>query len=332
MRQFQWYLKGRQFILFIDHRPLLQIFNHNETTPTSNSARLQRWSLFLISFDYEIGFKKSTENANADALSRHPVDATKRIDLEIAYIQKYYLSDLPIDWRQIRNRSTNDRLRFHSIFYTPTGWPDVCPFHELWFLWIRRFEQTIQKDCLLWGASVVIPAVFRKAILASLHQAYPGVVRMKALARQHLWWPELTSDIEEVVHKCDSCQQKTNKPTPALLYSWKYPERPWQRVHIDFAGQIYGYTWLIYVDAHSKYSGVIPLTSTNADSTCHALLDVFAHFSFPEQLVSDNGPHFDDAAFAEFCPHKKSDTLKVLHITLSPTAKLNGLWKVLKMQ
>ena len=73
---------------------------------------------------------------------------------------------------------------------------------------------------------------------------------------------------------------------------------PWQRVHIDFAGPIYGYTWLIYVDAHSKYLGVVPLTSTNADSTCNALLDVFAHFGFQEQLVSDNGPPFDSAAFA----------------------------------
>ena len=126
---------------------------------------------------------------------------------------------------------------------------------------------------------------------------------MKALARQHLWWPGLNSDIEEVVRKCDSCQPKTHEPTPALFHPWEYPERPWQRVHIDFAGPIYGYLWLIYVDAHSKYPGVIPLTSTNADSTCNALLDVFAHLGFPEQLVSDNGPPFDSAAFAEFCRH-----------------------------
>ena len=65
---------------------------------------------------------------------------------------------------------------------------------------------------------------------------------MKALARQHLWWPGLNSNIEEVVRKCDSCQQKTHEPTPELLHPWKYPERSWQRVHINFEGLIYGYT------------------------------------------------------------------------------------------
>ena len=47
------------------------------------------------------------------------------------------------------------------------------------------------------------------------------------------------------------------------------------------------------------------MTSTNADCTCNALLDVFAHFSFPEKLVSDNGPSFDSAAFAEFSRHNE---------------------------
>ena len=176
MRRFQRYLEGRHFILFTDHRLLLKIFGQNEPTPTTTSARLQRWSLFLILFDYEIVFKKSTENANADALSRNPVDAAERIDSEIAYIQKDYLSCLPIDWKQIRNWGTNDRLLSHAIFYTRTGWPDVCPSEELRPLWIRRFELTIQDDCLLFGAHVVISAVFRKALLALLHQAYPGVV------------------------------------------------------------------------------------------------------------------------------------------------------------
>ena len=131
MRRFQRYLAKQHFILFTDHRPLLKIFGQNETTSTTTSARFQRWSLFLSSFDYEIGFKKSTENANDDALSRNPVDAAERIDSKIAYIQKDYLSDLPIDWRQIRNRSTNDRLLSHATFYTCTGWPNVCPSEEL---------------------------------------------------------------------------------------------------------------------------------------------------------------------------------------------------------
>ena len=37
------------------------------------------------------------------------------------------------------------------------------------------------------------------AVLAELHGAHPGMTRMKALARQWVWWPNLDQAIEDVV-------------------------------------------------------------------------------------------------------------------------------------
>ena len=90
---------------------------------------------------------------------------------------------------------------------------------------------------------------------------------MKALARQHLRWPEVDLDIEVNAQNCDSCQQQAHNPPSVFLHPWEYPTRAWQLVHIDFAGPVFGYTWLIYVDANSKYPGAIPLTTTTANST-----------------------------------------------------------------
>jgi hypothetical protein len=163
------------------------------------------------------------------------------------------------------------------MFYTRVGWPSECPKEELRPFWLHKDELTIESDCLLWGIRVVIPTQLRSSLLLSLHQGHPGVVRMKALARNHLWWPGLTQDIEETARKCDTCQQKTHDPAPVPLHPWEFPTRPWQRLHIDFAGPAFGFTWLIYVDAYSKYPGAIPLTTTTANSTCNALLEVFAH-------------------------------------------------------
>ena len=64
---------------------------------------------------------------------------------------------------------------------------------------------------------------------------------MKALARHHLWWPGLDNDIESTAR--DNANLASRKPTtqpPALLHPWEYPTRPWQRVHIDFAGPAMG--------------------------------------------------------------------------------------------
>ena len=45
MKRFQRFVTGRHFFLFTDHRPLLKIFGQQESTPSTTSARLQRWSL-----------------------------------------------------------------------------------------------------------------------------------------------------------------------------------------------------------------------------------------------------------------------------------------------
>ena len=62
-------------------------------------------------------------------------------------------------------------------------------------------------------------------------------------------------------------------------------------VHIDFAGPIGGRTYLVLVDAHSKWPEVIDMPSTTATKTIEALQSIFA-YGLPLQLVSDYGPQF----------------------------------------
>ena len=88
MQRFHRYISGRHFILYTDHRPLLKIFGPHDAIPTTTSARLQRWAIYLSSFNYSIGFKKSADHANADGLSRYPVDKPSVIDAEICKIQR----------------------------------------------------------------------------------------------------------------------------------------------------------------------------------------------------------------------------------------------------
>ena len=47
----------------------------------------------------------------------------------------------------------------------------------------RRYELSIEQDCLVWGIRVVIPTRYQKDILDELHVGHPGIVRMKELAR-----------------------------------------------------------------------------------------------------------------------------------------------------
>ena len=70
------FLYGRKFTLFTDHKPLTTILGPYNSIPTLAAARLQRWALILSAYTYEIRFRYTEEHANADCLSRLPLNSS----------------------------------------------------------------------------------------------------------------------------------------------------------------------------------------------------------------------------------------------------------------
>jgi transposase InsO family protein len=123
---------------------------------------------------------------------------------------------------------------------------------------------------------------------------------MKSLARLHVWWPTLDTDIEQTVRQCHACQDMQAKPAQATGNPWIWPSRTWQRIHVDFAGPFIGGMFIIVIDAHSKWLEVMKMSSTTAESTINALRYLFSMYGLPEELVSDNGPQFVAQEFETF--------------------------------
>ena len=88
-------------------------------------------------------------------------------------------------------------------------------------------------------------------------------------------------------------------PPGSPLLPWSWPRAPWQCLHVDFATHQAKH-YLIMVDAHSKWPGVIGPMTTTADSTINAMRNIFARYGLPTQVVSDNGPPFQSAEYEEF--------------------------------
>ena len=303
VKRFHSYLYGHHFVLQTDHKPLVTLFNENREVPPQAANRIQRWALTLASYEYAIACRGTRQHANANAMSRLPLldkPAQTPVPAELVLLVEK-LADAPISATQISKWTRQDPLLSTVLHYIQQGWPERADGDEIKPYWSRRFELTVHQGCIIWCGRVVVPPPGQESVLLELHGGHPGTSRMKSLARSLVWWPGLDKEIEQLVQSCPECQQERPSPPSAPLHPWSWPTRPWARLHIDFAGPMEGKSFLIVIDAHSKWMEVIPMTTATAELTVQHLRQLFARFGIPESIVSDNGPQFTSEEFSQFC-------------------------------
>ena len=190
-------------------------------------------------------------------------------------------------------------IRSTSYRHVQNGWPQQVR-EDLQIYKDRSTELSTQGGCLMWGLRVIVPTSLQSSVLKSLHRNHPGITRMKATSHSYFWWKGLDKDIETVAKTCTFCQVNQSNPAQAPLHPWVWPDQPWKRIHVDFAGPFLGHMFMVVVDAHSKWPEVFTMTSTSSEKTIEVLRSLFSRYGLPEQIVTDNGPQFTSAEFSDF--------------------------------
>ena len=320
VKKFHQYLAGRHFELITDHRPLLSIFNPGKGIPTTTGNRLARWALFLMSYQYVIRFKPTQQHANADALSRLPIqDDQSFIDtdsLHVNFIQSKRSLSWPITPLIIARATSTDPLLHRIKHFIQSSWPSSISkkeYPDLMPYFLHRHSLSVVDDCIIKHEQVVIPPKLQAQVLRLLHQNHLGIVKMKQIARSTCWWSSINRDTKQIAQACKVCQRLQTLPAPQYS-SWDEPEHVWSRIHVDFAGSFWGSKWLVIVDAKSKYPFVIDMkNNTTAPNLIHAFEQVFDSVGPPNILVSDNGPPFTSFHMLNF--YKK---YSITHLTSAP--------------
>ena len=161
------------------------------------------------------------------------------------------------------------------------------------------------------GNRVVIPAALRLEMLDCLHTGHQGISKCRERARQSLWWPGLSRQLEELVKNCSVCRKCTNQRSEPLITT-ALPELPWQRVGTDLF-EFKGQSYLLIVDYYSRFIEVALLNRTTAEEVILRTKGMFARFGIPEVVVSDNGPQYSSEAYAAFARQYQFE-----HVTSSP--------------
>ena len=104
IKKFHQYLYGRKFLLVTDHKSLTTLLGPKSGIPTLAAARLQRWALLLTTYQYDIEYRSTEKHANADCLSRLPIQPNKHdegVD-EVKLINLLQIESLPLNVDQVR--------------------------------------------------------------------------------------------------------------------------------------------------------------------------------------------------------------------------------------
>ena len=236
LQKFHQYLFARKFTLITDNKPLSFILGPKKGIPVLAASRIQRWAIQLAAYKYDIQVRGSKENGNADALSRLPLPTMEQNDGERAQVNwtaeatlfnVMQVNQLPVTAKEISLATSHDPTLAKVMHFTINGWPDKKGLDlQLQPYVTRQNELSLEEGCLLWGARTIIPPKFRSQLLQDLHNDHPGMVRMKALARLHVWWPNLNQEIERTVRECKICQETQPKAPQAEANPWRWPTLP----------------------------------------------------------------------------------------------------------
>ncbi|XP_072144423.1 uncharacterized protein [Dermacentor andersoni] len=155
------------------------------------AARIQRWSLLLGAYQYKIEYKPGSDNLNADALSRLPLETTEDTSEELhQYVHSLQqLDDTPLSSQAMRQLTEKDQVLGIVKPYMLHGWPRErkAPDLRLDQYFTRKSELTVYKGLIYWSHKILIPEASQGDMLQFLHETHQGMSAMKALARTVVW-------------------------------------------------------------------------------------------------------------------------------------------------
>ena len=227
------FLLGRKFLLKSDHRPLEFIFNPRKELPKVTSARLMRWAILLMAFDFDIMYVKGNTIPHVDALSRL---AFNKEDDEISDTEDvlHWVETDVLPIKQLQEETLLDPILSKiSNRIRRNKWNDCSkaerPYKEV------KHKLTMDRGVVCNGDLVVPPQKMRKEIIKSVHDdIHCGIAATQKRLKLESWWPGYSRDIEDYIknvpnawkskifHKNRLIHGQRNK-NHGVEYTWTMP-------------------------------------------------------------------------------------------------------------
>ena len=301
IRHFRFFLEGRAFTAFTDHKPLVGAMSKLSDPWT---ARQQRHLTFISEFTTDLQHVSGKLNIVADCLSRATLNSVV----------------LGIDYAAMACAQADD--------------PNVKAFPtSITSLQIQPFQIDNSATPLLCDVSTghprpLVPNRFQRQVFEAIHNlAHPGRKSTVRLVSQKFVWHGLKKQVNQWAKECLACQtSKIQSHVHTPVINIPVPSKRFSHIHIDIVGPLPPSEWfshiLTIIDRTTRWPEVIPLSNTSTTECARALIRHWiSRFGTPLDMSSDRGSQFTSTLWNEIAHQLQVN----LHHTTAYHPQSNGL-------
>ena len=313
-----------KLIVAVDHKPLLGLLNDKSLADIDN-PRLLMLKEKTLWYNFQVMWVPGRTNSGPDFMSRIKGETTKQARLncilgfsktqkkeaicedvqirEVDIIDSIVASISPIEaitFEKVKEEVKKDQ-EMSKLVETITNMADFDTFPDYLSAYSKLRESLSVVDGVpMYGRRLIVPSTLRQSILECLHSAHQCPVKMNDRAKHSVYWPGITSDIENVRRACVYCNK--NAPTQPMMppQPLASPDFPYQMIVADYF-TVKSKTWLVVAD---RFSGWLSLfyypREASATDLIKDLKNYFTTFGIAEHFASDSGPQFSSNLFQNF--------------------------------
>lgn len=318
-KKFHEYIYGKQLIVETDHKPLESIFKKIISTAP---PRLQRILLEIAPYSPTVVYRKGETMYLADILSRDCINDNKINNIEEEFEVLTLISISPKAVDRIKSATERDDELIVLMRCVRQGWPndqqDIPSILKPY--WNFRDEISELDGLLYKGQKLIIPSEEKPSLLNQIHTGHQGIQRTLSVARNNVFWLNMTREIIDYVAKCSTCEKTQRSNNKEEMIVKEIPTYPFEIVATDLFSYA-GRDFVLMVDSYSGYYDFRQLRQTSSWEVIENLKSWFATHGIPAKLESDNGPQYSSQEFRRFAADWDFE-----HVTSSPHyPKSNGL-------
>ena len=172
--------------------------------------------------------------SQGDGVQQTDSQPEHNMEMRIHSVYKYFPAT-PQKLQALKNTSLNDDVQNRIRRYVMHGWPkykeNASP--QLHAYWGIRDEIHCEDDLLFAGEKLVVSNAMRGEMLSRLYEGHLGIEKCRARAREIMYWPNMSADIEETVSQCATTNTFRRQNNKQPMSPHEIPDRPWAKVGAD---------------------------------------------------------------------------------------------------